>query len=162
MQSGLQDITYLKLQISTSTSVSIPNGLLASLLASSWYICTILIHLMIPDVHLQRSLHLIKSGPGLRTCKAWGPLVYYQGLRHSRRSDFPEDKADVRTREKSLATSSRAFIHIATKECSRVIRFTPWWVGDLQKDQLLESYIPQWVGVLSYVRTFKGNDVPQA
>ncbi len=39
---------------------------------------------MIPDVHLQRSLHLIKSGPGPRTCQAWGPLVYYQrGLCHS-------------------------------------------------------------------------------
>ncbi len=33
---------------------------------------------MIPDVHLQRSLHLIKLGPGLRTRQAWGSLVYYQ------------------------------------------------------------------------------------
>ncbi len=33
---------------------------------------------MIPDVHLQTSLHLIKSGPDLRTSQAWGPLVYYQ------------------------------------------------------------------------------------
>ncbi len=33
---------------------------------------------MILDMHLQRSLHLIKSGPGLRTHQAWGPLVYYQ------------------------------------------------------------------------------------
>ncbi len=72
---------------------------------------------MIPDVHLQRSLHMIKSGPGLRTRQAWGPLVYYQGLRHSHRSDFPEDEADVRTREKSLAASSRAFIHTITKGC---------------------------------------------
>ncbi len=37
-----------------------------------------LIRLMILDVHLQRSLHLIKSGPSLRTRQAWGPLVYYQ------------------------------------------------------------------------------------
>ncbi len=80
---------------------------------------------MIPDVHLQRSLYLIKSGPGLHTCQAWGSLVYYQGLHHSRFSDFPKDKADICTREKSLATSSRAFIYTATKECSRVIRFTP-------------------------------------
>ncbi len=98
---------------------------------------------MIPDMYLQRSLHLIKSGPGPRTCQAWGPLVYYQGLRYSRCSDFPKDEADVRTREKSLAAFSRAFIHTATKGCSRVIRFTPRQVGDLQEDQLSESYVPQ-------------------
>ncbi len=97
---------------------------------------------MIPDVHLLRSLHLIKSGPGPCTRQAWGPLVYYQGLRHSHCSDFPEDEADVRTREKSLAASSKAFIHTATKGCSRVIRFTPRQVGDLQEGQLPESYVP--------------------
>ncbi len=57
---------------STSTSALIPNGLLASSLASSWCIRTILIRLMIPDVHLQRYLHLIKSGPGLRTSSGLG------------------------------------------------------------------------------------------
>ncbi len=133
---------YLKLKLSTSTSALIPNGLLALSLASSWYIRTILIRLIIPDVHLQRSLYLMKSGPGLRTRQAWGPLVYYQGLCHSCRSDFPEDEADVRTIEKSLAASSRAFIYTATKGCSRVIRFTPRRVGDLQETQLPESYVP--------------------
>ncbi len=49
-------------------------------------------------------------------------------------SDFPEDEADVRTKEKSLAASSRAFIHTATKGCSRVIYFTLRRVGDLQED----------------------------
>ncbi len=33
---------------------------------------------MIPNVHLQRSLHLIKLDAGLRICQAWGPLIYYQ------------------------------------------------------------------------------------
>ncbi len=92
---------------------------------------------MIPDVHLQRSLHLIKSGPGSRTRQAWRPLVYYQDLRHSRRSDFPEDKANVCTREKSLVTSSKAFIHTATKGCSRVIRFTPQRVGDIRFEEAM-------------------------
>ncbi len=96
---------------------------------------------MIPDVHLQRSVHLIKSGPGLRTRQAWGPLVYYQRLRHSCCSDFPEDKADIRTKEKFLAASSGAFIHTATKGCSRVIHFTSRQVGDLQEGQLPESYV---------------------
>ncbi len=72
MQSGLQAIAYLNLQTSTSTSASIPNGLLAWSLASSWCIRTVLIRLLIPDVHLQRSLHLIKSGPGLRTSSGLG------------------------------------------------------------------------------------------
>ena len=32
-------------------------------------------------------MHPIKSGPGLRTCQAWGPLVYPPGgLRHSSQS----------------------------------------------------------------------------
>ncbi len=125
---------YLNLKSSTSTSALIPNGLLASSLASSWYIRTILIRFMIPDVHLQRSLHLIKSGLGLRTCRAWGPLVYYQGLCYSCRSDFPEDEADVCIKEKSLAASSRAFIYTDTKGCSRVIRFTPQRVGDVLEE----------------------------
>ncbi len=33
---------------------------------------------MIPDVHSQRFLHLIKSGSSLHTRQAWGSLVYYQ------------------------------------------------------------------------------------
>ncbi len=79
VQSSLQAIAYFNLRISisilkssTSTLASIPNGLLASSLASSWCICTILICLMIPDVHLQRSLHLIKSNPGLHTSSGLG------------------------------------------------------------------------------------------
>ncbi len=108
---------------------------------------------MIPDVHLQRSLHQIKSGLSLRTRQAWGPLVYYQDLCHSRRSDFPEDEADVCTREKSLAASSRAFIHTTTKRCLRVIRFTPRRVGNLQKSQLPESYVPRrWEYSPMYIR----------
>ncbi len=98
---------------------------------------------MIPDLHLQRFLHLIKSDLGLRTRQAWGPLFYYQSLRHSRCSDFSEDEADVCKREKSLAASSRAFIYTATMRCSRVIRFMLRQVGDLQEGQLPESYIPQ-------------------
>ncbi len=96
---------------------------------------------MIPDVHLQRSLHLIKLGPGLRTCQAWGPLVYYQGFRHSCCFEFPEDEADVCTKEKTLAASNKAFIYTTTKGCSRVIRFTSRRVGDLQEGQLPESYV---------------------
>ncbi len=98
---------------------------------------------MIPDLHLQKSLHLIKSGPGPCTYQAWGPLVYYQDLCHSHRFDFPEDEADVRTREKSLVASSKAFIHTATKGYLKVIRFTLRQVGDLQEGQLPESYVPQ-------------------
>ncbi len=57
---------------------------------------------MIPDVHLQMSLHLIKSGPGPRTLSGLGATgLLPGGLRHFRRSDFPEDEADVYTREKS-------------------------------------------------------------
>ncbi len=101
---------------------------------------------MIPDVHLQRSLHLIKSGPDLHTSSGLGATwsttkeAFVILIRYS---DFLEDEADVYTREKSLAASSRAFIHTATKECSRVIHFTPQQIGDLQKGQLPESYVPQ-------------------
>ncbi len=66
------DYCILQPPTSTSTSASIPNGLLASSLVSSWCICTILIRPMIPDVHLQRFLHLIKSGPGLHTLSGLG------------------------------------------------------------------------------------------
>ncbi len=58
--------------ISTLTSASIPNGLPALSLVSSWCICTILIRIMISDVHLKRSLHLIKSSLGLRTLSGLG------------------------------------------------------------------------------------------
>ncbi len=33
---------------------------------------------MILDIHLQRSLYLIRSGPSPYICQVWGPLVYYQ------------------------------------------------------------------------------------
>ncbi len=58
---------------------------------------------MIPDVHLQRFLHLIKSGPSPRTCQAWGPLVNNKEafVILINYSDFPEDKADICIREKS-------------------------------------------------------------
>ncbi len=78
VQSGLQAIAYLNFQISTSTSALIP---------TAYWLCHVhhpnafissSICLMIPDVHQQRSLHLIKSCPDLHTCQAWGPLVYYQ------------------------------------------------------------------------------------
>ncbi len=46
---------------------------------------------------------------------------------------FIEDKANVRTREKVLATSSRAFIYTTTKGCSSVVYLTTWKVGDLQE-----------------------------
>ncbi len=144
MQSGFQAIAYLNLQTSTSISVSNSNGLLVSSLASSGCICTVLIRLMIPDVHLQRSLYLIKSGTSPRTRQGSGPLVYYQrGFCHSHqllwllwRRSWRLYKGEV------LATSSRAFIHTATKGCSRMIRFTPWQVRNLQEGQLPESYIP--------------------
>ncbi len=147
---------------STSTSGSILNGLLASSLALSWCVRTILICLMIPDVHLQRSLHLIKSGPCLRSRQAWGPLVYYQrGLHHSHQLLwFSWRRSWCLHKREILAASSMAFIHTATKGCSRVIRFMPRRVGDLQEGQLPESYVPLWVGVLSYVYTFEGNNVP--
>ncbi len=58
---------------------------------------------MIPDVYLQRSVHLMKSGPGLRTCKVWGPLVYYREafVILVSYSDFSKDKADICIKEKS-------------------------------------------------------------
>ncbi len=58
-------------------------------------------------------------------------------------SDFPEDKANIYTRKKSLGASSRAFIHTTTKGCSKVIHFMPRQVGDLQEGQLPELYVPQ-------------------
>ncbi len=100
---------------------------------------------MIPDVHLQRSLHLIKSGLGLRTVIRLGghwSTTKKDFVILIRYSDFPEDEADVCTKEKSLAASSRAFIHTATKGCSRVVHYTPRRVGDLQEGQLPESYVP--------------------
>ncbi len=58
------------------------------------------IYFIIPDVHLQKSLYPIKSGPGLRTYQAWRPLVYPpRGLHHSCHClDVPEDEVDIRTR----------------------------------------------------------------
>ena len=59
---------------------------------------------MIPDVHLQRSLHPIELSLGLCTCQTWGLLVYPPGgLCHSRQclDVVIEDKTNVRTREKS-------------------------------------------------------------
>ncbi len=59
---------------------------------------------MIPDVHLQRSLHLIKSGSGLRTSS--GLRATWSATKEAfviliRYSDFLEDEADVCIREKS-------------------------------------------------------------
>ncbi len=59
---------------------------------------------MIPDVYLQRSLYLIKSGPGLRTLSGLGATWFATKEAFViiiRYSDFPEDKPDVSTREKS-------------------------------------------------------------
>ncbi len=99
---------------------------------------------MILDMHLQKSLHLIKSGPGLRSRQAWGPLVYYQeDLCHFHQLLWLSLRQSWRLhKEEVLAVSSKAFIHIATKGCSRVVRFTPQRVGDLQEGQIPELYIP--------------------
>ncbi len=81
-----------------------PNGLMASLLASSpmhsyhpqyasWF----------QTYTQQRSLYLIKSGSGLRTRQGWELLVYPpRDFCHSCHCfDIPEDKTDVRIKEKS-------------------------------------------------------------
>ena len=60
-------IIYLNLSLNPNNLVTciIPNAFLSF---SIW--------LMILDVYLQKSLHLIKSSLSLCTCQAWGPLVY--------------------------------------------------------------------------------------
>ncbi len=85
-----------------------PNGLVTCIIpdifVSYRYTYIISIRLMISDMHLQRSLHLIKSSPGLRNYQAWRPLVYPPRGLHLFRQ-YPdivmEDEADVRTKEKS-------------------------------------------------------------
>ncbi len=81
-----------------------PNGLISLSLASSWCIYIIPIRLITPDLHTTEvSMHPIMSSSGLRAYQAWSPLVYPPGgFCYSRHYfDVPEDKADVRTREKS-------------------------------------------------------------
>ncbi len=109
---------------------------------------------MIPDVHLQKSLHLIKSSPGLRTRQAWGPLVYYQrGLCHSHQLLWLSWRRSWRLHKgEVLAASSRAFIHTATRGCSRVIhvstsgwsarRSTTWIIRTLVgRSSILRTYV---------------------
>ncbi len=115
---------YLKLNFN-------PNGrvtyIIPDIFVSYRYVCIIPIRLMISDVYLAEvSIHPIKSGPDLRTCKAWKPLVYpLGGFGHSsqypdiyRRQSWQLHKREV------LVTSSRAFIHIAIKGCLSVIHPT--------------------------------------
>ncbi len=81
-----------------------PIGLIVSSHVSSQCIRIILIRLITLNIHtVEVFIHPIKSGPGLRTHQAWGPLVYpLGGLCHSHHCfDVPEDRTDVHIREKS-------------------------------------------------------------
>ncbi len=78
VQPSLQAIAYLNLQISTSTSASISTAYWPRHLHHLDTFVSSSIRLMILDMHLQKSLHLIKSSPGLRTRQAWGLQVYCQ------------------------------------------------------------------------------------
>ncbi len=85
-----------------------PNGFVTCIIpnafVSSQYTCILSIRRMIPDVHLQKSLHPIKSSPSLHTHQTWGSLVYLpEGLCYSCQclDVVMEDKADVCTKEKS-------------------------------------------------------------
>ena len=93
------------------------------------------IWLMISDLHLQKSLHPIKSSLGLRTCQAWGPLVYWPGgfCHFCEYFDVHKKQSWRLHKREVLIASSRAFIYIAIKGCSKVIHITPWQVDDLQE-----------------------------
>ncbi len=70
----------------------------------SYIFVSSLIRFMTLDMYTAEvSIYSIKLSLGLRTCQAWGPLVYpLGGLCHSRHYfDIPENKANVCIREKS-------------------------------------------------------------
>ena len=80
-----------------------PNGFVTCIIFNAFVSSPI--HLMIPDVHLQRSLCIqLESGPGLRIYQAWEPLVYPpKGFCHSHQclDVVMKDEANVCIREKS-------------------------------------------------------------
>ncbi len=84
---------YLKLSVN-------PNGFVTCIISNAFVSSPIC--LMILDIYLLRSLHLIKSGPGLYTCQAFGPLVYpLEGFCSSRHwPDIPDNKTDIRIKKK--------------------------------------------------------------
>ncbi len=104
--------------------------------------CIIPIRLYHPDTPhdsrrtLSRILYpFTTSGPGLRTCQAWGSLVYLPGgLCHfSQCPDVYTWRSWHPHKGEVLVTSSKTFIHIATKGCSSVVHPTPGRVDDLQE-----------------------------
>ena len=74
MQSGLQAIVYLNLQYLPQLQIIYlnfnldSNGLVTCIIPDTFVSSPI--RLMIPDVHLQRSLYPIKLRPNLHTCQA--------------------------------------------------------------------------------------------
>ncbi len=135
----------------TSTSNIYLNLSLNSQRPTSLVICIILIHSYRPDM-LHDSRHTsaevfasdqVRSRP-MYFVRPGGYLVYYQrGFCHFHQVLWLSWRRSWRLHKgKVLAASSRAFIHIATKGCSRAVHYTPRQVGDLQEGQLPKSYVP--------------------
>ncbi len=108
-----------------------------------------LIHFMIPDMYTAEvsASNQVRFWPTSSTgLRAIGlptkrPLLFSSLSWRSWRQSWRPHKGEV------LAASNWTYVYTATKECSRVIRLTPWRVGDLQEGWIPESYVPQQVEV---------------
>ncbi len=117
----------------SQTPISISNS--ASILMAS-SLALFLMHLYHPNTPYdfrhtltEVFMHLIRSGLGLCTYQAWGPLVYTS----ESLCQYPDWQSWRLHKRKILAIFNKAFIHIAIKGYSRVIHSTTQQVGDLQK-----------------------------
>ncbi len=121
-----------------------PNGLVTCIIPNTFISSPI--YIMCPDGYITEvSMHLIKfrsrtiysSSLGATSLPTRRPLSFLLLLWHFCRRSWHAHKREV------IAASSWTYIHTATKECSRVIQLTLRQVGNLQKDQIYESYVPQ-------------------
>ncbi len=111
-----------------------PDGLVTCIIPDAFVLSPI--RLMIPDVHTAEvfTSNQVRSRPtclllglGATTLPTKRLLSFLSLPWRSWRQSWHPHKGKV------LAASSKAFIHTATKGCSRVIHLTLWQVGDLQE-----------------------------